>query len=139
MGARGIFVSRDDRDSTLLTCSGISHTGKLTTRAGTSLRCLHPHRVTRHILLTALKRPLEEQLRDDEYLVVVDGCEECCAKKRMHTTGIRPDVYIVATREGIIKRGMEEPRYDEIETLSLVIRLKMNEKENMPLSERSHE
>ncbi|HIH27697.1 MAG TPA: zinc-binding protein [Methanoregulaceae archaeon] len=132
-------MSGDDQHSTLLTCSGISHTGQLTTRTGTSLRCRHPRQITRHLLLTALKRPLEEELRDDEYLVVVDGCEEYCAKKRMHTTGIRPDVYIVATREGIIKRGMEEPRYDEIETLSLVIRSKMNEKENMPLSERSHE
>jgi hypothetical protein len=30
-------------------------------------------------------------------------------------------VYIVATREGIIKRGMEEARSDEIEALSHVI------------------
>jgi len=132
-------MSGDDRDSTLLTCSGISHTGQLTTRAGTSLRCRHPHRVTRHLLLTALGRPLEEELRDDEYLVVVDGCEECCVKKRMAATGVQPDVYIVATREGITKRGMEEARYDEIETLSRVIILKMDAIEIVPKFERDHE
>jgi len=32
-----------------------------------------------------------------------------------------PDAYIIATKHGIVKRGMEEPRYDEIECLSQVI------------------
>ena len=111
----------DDRPVLLLTCSGISHTGQLTTMAGNSLRCRHPVLVTRHLKLTALKRPLEKELQDGDCLVAVDGCEECCAKKRMDLIGKTPDAYIVATREGITKRGMEEPRYDEIEGLSRVI------------------
>jgi uncharacterized metal-binding protein len=72
----------DDRQILLLTCSGISHTGQLTTRTGTWLRYRHPILITRHLQLTALKRPLEEELRDEENLVAVDGCEECCVKKR---------------------------------------------------------
>ena len=111
----------DDRPVLLLTCSGISHTGQLTTMTGNSLRCRHPVLVTRHLKLTALKRPLEKELQDGDCLVAVDGCEECCAKKRMDLIGKTPDAYIVATREGITKRGMEEPRYDEIEGLSRVI------------------
>ena len=111
----------DDRQVLLLTCSGISHTGQLTTRTGTWLRYRHPKLITRHLHLTALKRPLEEELRDEENLVAVDGCEECCVKKRMDAIGTRPDVYIVATKEGIIKRGMEEARSGEIEALSHVI------------------
>jgi uncharacterized metal-binding protein len=114
-------MNDDDRPVLLLTCSGISHTGRLTTMTGTSLRCRHPVLITRHLQLTALKRPLDEELRDGEYLVAVDGCEECCAGKRMDAIGKVPESYIVATREGIIKRGMEEARYDEIETLSRVI------------------
>jgi hypothetical protein len=39
----------------------------------------------------------------------------------MDAIGTNPDVYIVATREGIIKRGMEEARSEEIEALSQVI------------------
>lgn len=111
----------DDRPVLLLTCSGISHTGQLTTMTGNSLRCRHPVLVTRHLKLTALKRPLEKELQDGDCLVAVDGCEECCAKKRMDLIGKTPDAYIIATREGITKRGMEEPRYDEIEGLSRVI------------------
>jgi uncharacterized metal-binding protein len=111
----------EERPILLLTCSGISHTGQLTTVAGNSVRCRHPVLVTRHLKLTALKRPLERELEDGECLVAVDGCEECCVKKRMDLIGKIPDAYIVATREGITKRGMEEPRYDEIEGLFRVI------------------
>ena len=114
-------MNDEDRPVLLLTCSGISHTGQLTTVAGNSLRCRHPVLVTRHLRLTALKRSLERELEDGECLVAVDGCEECCVKKRMDLIGKIPDAYIVATREGITKRGMEEPRYDEIEGLSRVI------------------
>jgi uncharacterized metal-binding protein len=107
----------DDRPVLLLTCSGISHTGQLTTMAGNSLRCRHPTLVTRHVRLTSLKRSLEKELTGDECLIAVDGCEECCAKKRMDLIAKIPDAYLIATREGITKRGMEEPRYDEIECL----------------------
>jgi len=117
----GCGMRVDERPVLLLTCSGISHTGQLTTMTGNSLRCQYPVLVTRHIRLTGLKRPLEKELQGDECLVAVDGCEECCAKKRMDMIGKIPDAYIVATREGITKRGMEEPRYDEIEGLSRAI------------------
>jgi uncharacterized metal-binding protein len=121
-------MNTDDRPVLLLTCSGISHTGQLTTLTGNTLRSRLPILVTRHLRLTALKRPLEKELQEDECLVAVDGCEECCAKKKIDLIGKIPAAYIVATREGIIKRGMEEPRYDEIEGLSRVVASKiMNE------------
>jgi len=120
-------MTDNDRQAPLLTYSGIPHTGQLTTRTGTWLRYRHPVLITRHLQLTALKRPLDEELREEENLVAVDGCEECCVKKRMDTIGTRPDVYIVATREGIVKRGMEEARVDEIEALSQVIVRKVRE------------
>ncbi len=114
---RGSSLDLDDRPVLLLTCSGISHTGQLTTMAGNSLRCRHPVLVSRHVRLTSLTRSLEKELRGDECLIAVDGCEECCAKKRMDLIGKIPDAYLIATREGITKRGMEDPRYDEIECL----------------------
>ncbi len=111
----------DELHITLLTCSGISHTGRLTALTGTSLRCRHPAMISRHVQITALKRPLEEELSDDECLVAVDGCGECCAGKRLDAIGKVPDCHIIATEKGIIKRGMEEARYDEIEALSRAI------------------
>jgi uncharacterized metal-binding protein len=115
------MTSGDDRHITLLTCSGISHTGRLTAQTGTSLRCRHPGLIGRHLQLTNLKNPLDVELQDGDYLIAVDGCDECCAKKRLDSLGTIPDSHIVATREGITKRGMEEARYDEIEVLSRVI------------------
>ncbi|HUU76401.1 MAG TPA: putative zinc-binding protein [Methanoregulaceae archaeon] len=115
----------DEKSVTLLTCSGISHTGKLTTQAAHALRQRNPSLIARHLKLTALHHALEKEMEGEDYLVVVDGCEECCAKKRTEGIGIDPDIYIVATREGIVKRGLEEVRYDEIETLSQAISQKI--------------
>src|SRR5659263_597061 len=120
-------MTDNDRQAPLLTYSGISHTGQLTTRTGTWLRYRHPVLITRHLQLPALTRPLDEELREEENLVAEDGSEVCCVKKRMDTIGTRPDVYIVATREGIVKRGMEEARSEEIEALSQVIVRKVME------------
>jgi len=118
-------MSDDNLPVILLTCSGISHTGRLTTQAANELRRRNPHLIARHVRMTALKIPLEEAVEGEERLVIVDGCEECCAKKRTDALGIAPALYLVATREGIIKRGMEEARYDEIETLSQAITRKI--------------
>jgi uncharacterized metal-binding protein len=124
-------MNEDDRPVLLLTCSGISHTGQLTTMAGNSIRCRYPLLVTRHLKLTSLKRSLEHELECNECLVAVDGCDECCAKKRMDQIGKIPDAYLIATREGITKRGMEEPRYDEIECLcQAVVRTIRNDSGN---------
>lgn len=111
----------DDRPVLLLTCAGISHAGQLTALTGHSLHCLQPTLIGRHLKLTALKLALEKEFEDDEYLVAVDGCEKCCVKKRIDPIGKVPDAYIISTREGITKRGMDEPRYDEIGSLSQVI------------------
>jgi len=114
-------MTDDESHITLLTCSGISHTGRLTTMTGNSLRCRHPALISRHLQLTAMKRPLEEELSDNECLVAVDGCGECCAGKRLDAIGKVPHCHVIATEEGITKRGMEEARYYEIEVLSRVI------------------
>ena len=121
-------MSDDDRPVLLLTCSGISHTGQLTTKTGNWLRCRHPVLIGRHILLTALKRPIQQEISENEFLVVVDGCGECCAKKRMDAIGKVPDSYIIATQKGIVKRGMDEARYEEIELLSGIISREIRDK-----------
>jgi len=121
-------MNHDDRPVLLLTCAGISHAGQLTALAGHSLHCRHPVLVTRHLKLTTLKSALEKEFEDEEYVIAVDGCEKRCAKKRIDLIGKVPDAYIIATSEGITRRGMEEPRFDEIESLSqAIIRIIRNE------------
>jgi uncharacterized metal-binding protein len=64
------------------------------------------------------KQSAESLKRDaggTERLIVLDGCADGCATKKLTAAGIVPDVRIIVTELGIEKRGMSEAHYDEIE------------------------
>ena len=98
----------------LVTCSGISNTGKLTTQAGILLMQRKPGR-----FLCMNCKQSAESLRMEaggtERLIALDGCTDCCATKKLERAGLVPDVHIIATELGIEKKGMGEVQYDEIE------------------------
>jgi uncharacterized metal-binding protein len=100
----------------LVTCSGISNTGKLTTQAGMLLMQRKPG-----MFLCMNCKQSAESLKMDaggaERLIVLDGCTDCCATKKLTAAGLVPDVHIIATEFGIEKKGMAEVQYDEIEKL----------------------
>ncbi len=100
----------------IVTCSGISNTGKLTTQAGMRLMQRKPGR----FLCMNCKQSAESLKMDAgsaERLIVLDGCTDCCATKKLTAAGLVPDVHIIATDLGIEKNGMEDVKYDEIETV----------------------
>jgi len=103
----------------LVTCSGISNVGKLTTQAGLLLMQRKPG-----MFLCMNCKQSAESLKMDaggaERLIVLDGCTDCCATKKL-TAGLVPDVHIIATELGIEKKGMDEVQYDEIEKVVRVI------------------
>jgi len=98
----------------LVTCSGISNTGKLTTQAGMLLMQRRPGR-----FLCMNCKQSAESLRMDaesaERLIVLDGCTDCCATKKLTAAGLSADVHLIVTELGIEKKGMAEVQYDEIE------------------------
>jgi len=55
-------------------------------------------------------------------VMVLDGCREQCAAKKLKSLCITPHIHIIATEEGIEKNGMADPRFDEIETLITAVR-----------------
>lgn len=55
-------------------------------------------------------------------VVVLDGCSDHCAAKKLHGLSITPHIHIVATDEGIEKNGMADPKFDEIEILVAAVR-----------------
>jgi len=57
--------------------------------------------------------------------MVLDGCTDCCGRKKVQEHGYDADIHLIATENGIVKNGMEEPRFDEIEHLTLIIREKI--------------
>lgn len=87
----------------LVTCSGISNTGKLTTQAAQILMQKHPGRYQwTHVKKSAAA--LEDEVRDADRVVVIDGCHDCCAAKKLAATSVAPHQHIIATDLGIEKK-----------------------------------
>jgi len=107
---------------TIITCSGISSTGKLTTQTGTVLLRRCPAKVDTCVPATRPTASLESALRHAENILVLDGCGDCCGRKKLQALGIDPHLHLIATDCGIEKRGMEEPHYGEIERLAAAVR-----------------
>jgi uncharacterized metal-binding protein len=98
----------------LVTCSGISNTGKLTKQAATMLMQRKPGQyVWMHAKQSAAT--LEAEIGDAEQVIVIDGCTDCCATKKLSASRLTPHHHIIATELGIEKNGMGEVQYDEIE------------------------
>ena len=109
----------------LVTCSGISNTGKLTTQAAQTLLQRKPGQyVWMHIKQSAAT--LDTEIGDAERVIVLDGCTDCCASRKLAASGLTPHVHIVSTRLGIEKNGMAEVQFHEIEK---VVEAVMNEGE----------
>jgi len=112
----------------LVTCSGISNTGKLTTQAALTLLQRNPgHYVWMH----ARQSPamLEAEIGNADQVIVIDGCTDCCAKKKLSASCLAPHCHIIATELGIEKKGMAEVQYDEIEK---VVQAVMNNRDTLP-------
>lgn len=91
----------------LVTCSGISNTGKLTTQAACSLMQRSPGRfLWTHVKKSAAS--LKEECHGVERVIVIDGCKDCCAGKKLRETGICPHIHIIATDLGVEKNGMAD-------------------------------
>ncbi|MDG6249820.1 putative zinc-binding protein [Methanocalculus sp.] len=106
---------------TIITCSGISNTGKLTTRCAMNLHRICAGEIDCCIPATREREAIDEALRDAEELLIIDGCSDCCALKKIQHSGRHPDHHIIATECGIVKNGMEEPHFSEIEELTAVL------------------
>jgi uncharacterized metal-binding protein len=112
----------------LVTCSGISNTGKLTTQAAQTLLQRKPGQyVWMHAKQSAAT--LEAEVGDADRVIVLDGCTDCCANKKLAAAGYTPDVHIITTVLGIEKNGMAEVKFDEIEK---VVRAVMNNGGDQP-------
>lgn len=98
----------------IVTCSGISNVGKLTTQAASILMQRKPGQyVWMHAKQSAAM--LETEIGIADKLIVIDGCKDCCATKKLSSSRIAPHHHIIATELGIEKKGMGEVQYNEIE------------------------
>jgi uncharacterized metal-binding protein len=92
----------------------MSNTGKLTTQVALTLLQRRPGRyVWMHAKQSTAT--LEAEIGDAEQVIVIDGCTDCCAKKKLSASCCAPYHHVIASELGIEKNGMAEVQYDEIE------------------------
>ena len=104
----------------LVTCSGISNTGKCTDRAAMLFRQRMPHLLEEHIAASSLPELSPGALAGcrECRVMVVDGCGDACAAKTAALCGLAVDIHVIATDHGIVKAGMDEPRFADIDSLA---------------------
>jgi uncharacterized metal-binding protein len=100
----------------LITCSGLSNVGRLTTAVGQQLLMRRPGRIE-WVRAQAGPGTIAGAADDADLVIVLDGCEDCCGSKKATEAGVEPTVQIRAIDLGIVKDGRAEVRYDEIETM----------------------
>ncbi len=105
----------------LVTCSGVSNTGKLTTQAALALMQRRPGHYARADAKQSAAM-LKAELAYADRIIVIDGCRECCAMKKMPESSAVPPVHIIATDLGIEKNGMAEVQFREIGILADAVR-----------------
>ena len=111
----------DDDVLFLITCSGITNTGKLTAQVAAVLVQREPDLFEEHLHAKQSTRDMEDVINGGK-VVVLDGCMDHCADKKLKSLCITPHIHIIATEEGIEKNGMADPRFDEIEILVAAVR-----------------
>ena len=100
----------------LVTCSGLSNTGRLTSQAAQFLVQRHPGRVS-WVEVQEPPDDLRERVDEATGIIILNGCADCCATKKLRSAGIDAGSELVATELGIQKNGMAEVRFCEIETV----------------------
>ena len=100
----------------LVTCSGLSNTGRLTTLVAQALQMRHPGRFE-WIQASRAETELEDHAGTRERIIILDGCEDCCGMKKLTAVGKHADLHLVSTTLGIMKNGMAVVTYPEIETV----------------------
>ncbi len=115
------LIPDDDDPLVLITCSGISNTGKLTAQVAAVLVQREPDLFDGHLHAKQSAQDMESVINGGK-VVVLDGCQDHCAAKKLNSLCITPHIHIIATEEGIEKNGMADPRFDEIEKLIAAVR-----------------
>jgi len=108
----------------LITCSGLSNTGRLTTRVATILASRHPATLTWVKAHKGLE-DIADTVEDADRIIVIEGCSDHCASKKIIDEGIKADIHLVATDLGIEKNGMAEVQWSDIEKVLTAVEKKL--------------
>jgi uncharacterized metal-binding protein len=110
---------------TLITCSGLSNTGRLTTQVATILVSRYPAAIT-WVKAHKGEQHIADAAEEADLVIVLEGCADHCASKKTIDAGIKADIHLVATELGVEKNGMAEVQWNDIEKVLSAIEQKIN-------------
>lgn len=100
----------------LITCSGLSNVGRLTTAVAQQVRMRRPGCIA-WVRAQAGPDAIADVTETADLVVVLDGCEDRCGCRKAVEAGLEPGVRLRATGLCIIKDGRAEVKFTEIETV----------------------
>jgi uncharacterized metal-binding protein len=104
----------------LVTCSGLSNTGRLTAQAAQFLLQKDPGSI---VWVPAQKSPedLNDIAGDARKVIILNGCTDRCATKKLRAAGFAEGTELIVTDLGIEKKGMDEVRFAEIGIVAMAV------------------
>lgn len=109
----------------LITCSGLSNTGRLTTQAAIVLVSRSPGAIA-WARAHKGERLIADVSADADQIIVIDGCSDHCAAKKCGFEGVTADIHIVATELGVKKDGLADVKWDDVVTLLAAVDREIN-------------
>jgi len=110
------------RKSTFIfACSGLSNTGKLTMQAASALAFRRPdlyRAAAAHKGVVAV----EDAVSDGFKILVLDGCTDRCAAKKLDEAGLKADTYLMVTELGIEKTRPSDLKPEYVEKIIRAIK-----------------
>lgn len=105
----------------IFACSGLSNTGKLTMQAAKTLAFRRPG------LYRAAAAPkgveaAEDAVAEGFRLLVLNGCSDHCATKKLEESGIKAECSLMVTELGIEKTRPDDVRPGDIEKIVRAIK-----------------
>ena len=98
-----------DGERLILTCAGAAHSGQVSNRAGINLM---QEGLGSLFCIAAVGAEIPEKMnraRNAGTRVVIDGCEDHCARKIMEKAGLPVEVHVDVTKLGVEKKP-EQPQ-----------------------------
>ena len=94
-------------ETLIFTCAGAAHTGQVSNRAGVNLMQEGKGNLFCIAAVAAGIPDKMERARNAGKRVVIDGCEDHCARKIMEKAGLPVDLHVDVTELGIEKKPAE--------------------------------
>ena len=103
----------DSRETLIFTCAGAAYSGQVSNRAGVNLAQAGAGNL---FCIAAVAAEIPDKLdraRNAGQRVVIDGCEDHCARKVMEKAGLPVDLHVDVTTLGIDKKPEKPAMIDD--------------------------